>query len=105
MSSRLLSLIRKEFIQILRDPRTLALTIVYPIMMLLLLGYAATNDVRNIPLAVYDQDKSDSSRQLLDAYQAADYFILTYEVESPDEITLLIDFRKSESCYYHSSRL
>ena len=97
MSSRLLSLIRKEFIQILRDPRTLALTIVYPIMMLLLLGYAATNDVRNIPLAVYDQDKSDSSRQLLDAYQAADYFILTYEVESPDEITLLIDSGKAKA--------
>ncbi len=97
MSSRLLSLIRKEFIQILRDPRTLALTIVYPIMMLLLLGYAATNDVRNIPLAVYDQDKSDSSRQLLDAYQAADYFILTYEVESPDEITLLINSGKAKA--------
>jgi ABC-2 type transport system permease protein len=97
MSSRLLSLIRKEFIQIIRDPRTLALTIVYPIMMLLLLGYAATNDVRNIPLAVYDQDKSDSSRQLLDAYQAADYFILTYEVESPEEITLLIDSGKAKA--------
>ena len=97
MSSRLLSLIRKEFIQIIRDPRTLALTIVYPIMMLLLLGYAATNDVRNIPLAVYDQDKSDSSRQLLDAYQAADYFILTYEVASPEEITLLIDSGKAKA--------
>ena len=97
MSSRLLSLIRKEFIQILRDPRTLALTIVYPIMMLLLLGYAATNDVRNIPLAVYDQDKSNSSRQLLDAYQAADYFILTYEVKSPDEITLLINSGKAKA--------
>ena len=92
MPSRLLSLIRKEFIQIARDPRTLCITFVFPIMMLLLLGYAATNDVRNIPLAVYDQDKSDASRQLLDAYRAADYFNFTYEVGSSEEIEKLIDF-------------
>lgn len=91
MPSRLISLIRKEFIQIARDPRTLVLTFVFPIMMLLLLGYAATNDVRNIPLAVYDQDKSDASRMLLDAYRAADYFNFAYEVGSSEEIEKLID--------------
>ncbi len=91
MPSRLLSLIRKEFIQIARDPRTLVLTFVFPIMMLLLLGYAATNDVRNIPLAVYDQDKSDASRMLLDAYRAADYFNFAFEVASSEEIEKLID--------------
>ena len=91
MPSRLASLIRKEFIQIVRDPRTLALTFVFPILMLFLLGYAATNDVRNIPLAVFDQDRSDASRQLLDAYRAADYFNFAYEVGSEDEIASLID--------------
>ena len=91
MPSRLASLIRKEFIQIVRDPRTLALTFVFPILMLFLLGYAATNDVRNIPLAVFDQDRSDASRQLLDAYRAADYFNFAYEVGSEDEIAKLID--------------
>lgn len=91
MRSRLGSLIRKEFIQIIRDPRTLVLTFVYPIMMLLLLGYAATNDVRNIPLAVFDQDRSAASRQLLDSYRAADYFTLAYEARSTDEIKQLID--------------
>ena len=48
-NSRLISLIRKEFIQILRDPRTLVLVLVIPIMQLFLLGYAATTDVRNGP--------------------------------------------------------
>lgn len=91
MRSRLASLIRKEFIQIIRDPRTLALTFVYPIMMLLLLGYAATNDVRNIPLAVFDQDRSPASRELLDAYKAADYFVITFDADSLDEIQTLID--------------
>jgi len=88
---RLFSLIRKEFIQIIRDPRTLALTFVMPIMQLLLLGYAATNDVRNVSLAVFDQDKSASSRALLDAYRAADYFTLDYDVSSADQLRTLID--------------
>ena len=57
LNSRLFSLIRKEFIQIVRDPRTLALTFLMPLIQLVLLGYAATNDVRNVPLAVFDQDK------------------------------------------------
>ena len=72
MRSRLISLIRKEFIQIFRDPRTLAITFIMPIMMLFLLGYAATNDVRNIALAVYDQDRTPASRSLIEAYRVAD---------------------------------
>mgnify|MGYP001355679988 FL=1 len=90
-NSRLLSLIRKEFIQIRRDPRTLALTILLPIVQLVLLGYAATNDVRNVPMAVFDQDKSAASRDLLDAYRTADYFKLTYDVQSEEELHRLIE--------------
>ncbi len=89
--SRLISLIRKEFIQIVRDPRTLALTFVMPVMMLFLLGYAATNDVRNVPLAVFDQDKSPASRSLLDAYRTADYFRITYTVSSEADLRSLIE--------------
>jgi len=88
---RLISLIRKEFIQILRDPRTLVLVLVIPVMQLFLLGYAATNDVRNVPLAVYNQDRGPAARQLLDAYKAADYFQLAYEVYSEEELRELID--------------
>lgn len=90
-NSRLRSLIRKEFIQIRRDPRTLALTFLLPVIQLFLLGYAATNDVRNVPLAVFDQDKSAESRELLDAYRAADYFQLCYDVQSEDELRALIE--------------
>lgn len=91
LGSRLLSLVRKEFIQIVRDPRTLALTILMPVMQLVLLGYAATNDVRNVPLAVLDQDRSAASRALLDAYRAADYFRLVYVVDAEEELQTLID--------------
>lgn len=90
-NSRLLSLIRKEFIQIVRDPRTLALTFMMPVVQLFLLGYAATNDVRNVPLAVFDQDKSAESRSLLEAYRAADYFQVAYDVNSEAELTQLVN--------------
>lgn len=90
-NSRLVSLIRKEFIQIMRDPRTLALTFALPVMQLILLGYAATNDVRNIPIAVFDQDRSAPSRELLDKFRAADYFALSYEAGSEEELRALVD--------------
>jgi ABC-2 type transport system permease protein len=88
---RLQSVIRKEFIQIIRDPRTLILIIFIPIMQLLLMGYAATTDVRNVPLAIFDQDRGMEARVLLDAYRAADYFHLAYDVDSLDEVLSLID--------------
>jgi ABC-2 type transport system permease protein len=97
MNSRLLSIIRKEFIQIVRDKRALAIILIIPIMQLFLLGYAATNDVRNIPLAVYDQCHCTESRTLLDAYRAADYFRLAYTVGSEDEIRLLIEQGKARA--------
>jgi ABC-2 type transport system permease protein len=90
-NSRIFSVIRKEFQQILRDPRTLAMIIIIPIMELFLLGYAATTDVRNISMAVWDQSKTTESRALLDAFRAADYFILEYFVGSADEYQALIE--------------
>ncbi len=90
-NTRLAALIRKEFIQIRRDPRTLALVLVIPIMQLFLLGYAATNDVRNVPMVVFDQDRGPAARQLLDAFRAADYFRLAYDVDSEAELRNLID--------------
>jgi len=91
MNSRLMSIIRKEFIQIFRDVRTLVMILIIPIMQLFLLGYSATNDVRNIPLAVLDQSRSPESRALLDAYRAADYFRIAYSVQSEAEIEMLIE--------------
>jgi ABC-2 type transport system permease protein len=90
MNSRLFSLIRKEFIQIIRDPRTMGLIVVIPIIQLFLLGYSATSDVRNIPLVVFDQNRTPASRELLDAYRAADYFAIKFDVDSENELRDLI---------------
>ena len=91
MNSRLVSIIRKEFIQIFRDPRTLGLILVMPIVQLFLLGYAATTDVKNVPIAVLDQSRTPDSRALLDAFRAADYFTIDYAVQSEEEIQILIE--------------
>ena len=90
-NARLMALIRKEFIQIIRDPRALVITFLLPVIMLLMLGYAATNDVRNVELGVWDQDNSPASRAFIEAYQAADYFKLEYRVGSEDELRTLMD--------------
>ncbi len=97
MNLRLFSIIRKEFIQIIRDPRTLILVILMPIMQLFLLGYAATTDVRNISLAVWDQSQSPQSRSLLDAFRAADYYRISYSVGSEDEYRALIENGKARA--------
>ncbi|HEX8990363.1 MAG TPA: ABC transporter permease [Anaerolineales bacterium] len=91
MILRLSSIVRKEFIQIIRDPRTLMLIIVMPIVQLFLLGYAATTDVKNIPLAIWDQSHTSESRNLLEAFRAANYFRIAYTVESQGEYRALIE--------------
>jgi len=91
MNSRLVSIIRKEFIQIFRDPRTLVLIIVMPMLQLFLLGYAATTDVKNISLAVWDQSHSPQARALLDAFRSANYFSIDYSVGSDQEYRDLIE--------------
>ena len=58
---RLGFLIRKELIELRRDPRLFGIVIVAPIIQLTILGYAATTDVRNVPIVVADGDRSPQS--------------------------------------------
>ncbi|HEX9388923.1 MAG TPA: ABC transporter permease [Anaerolineales bacterium] len=91
MNSRLLAIICKEFIQAFRDRRTVIIILIMPVMQLFLLGYAATTDVKNIAIAVWDQNQTPQSRALLDAFRAADYFQIAYTVDSQDEMQILIE--------------
>jgi len=97
LNSRLISLIRKEFIQIIRDPRTLVMVLIIPVMQLFLLGYAATNDVRNVPLAVIDYDRGPEARALLEAYRNADYFQAAFDIDSEAEMRQLIDMGEARA--------
>ena len=89
--NRVWTIMRKEFIHIIRDPRTLGLVIIMPLMMLLLLGYAMAADIEDITMAVADQSKTDISREFLDRYQVSGYFMITHYVDSEAEILALID--------------
>ncbi|MEW5960371.1 MAG: ABC transporter permease, partial [Chloroflexota bacterium] len=91
MLFRLYHLVYKEFIHIRRDPRTLAIMIVMPLVMLILLGYAATTDIEHLRTAVYDGDKSVQSRNLIETYQASNYFDIVTYVPREADLTYLID--------------
>lgn len=75
----------------MRDPRTLVIMIVMPLIMLTLLGYAATTDIEHLRTAVYDADKSSQSRDLIEAYQASNYFDIVAYVENEADLRYLID--------------
>ena len=91
MKTRLISIIRKEFIQLFRDKRLLALIMILPLVQMILLGYAFNNDIRDMPMAVFDQSRSAESRRLLEDYQSSDYFQLKYTVRSDAELRQLIE--------------
>ncbi len=87
----LLSLIKKEFIQIKRDPRTLGLIIYLPIFMLIIYGYGITYDVRKVPLAIYDAENSPESRDILRDFINSGYFSLKYVATSEEDAERAID--------------
>ncbi len=91
MLFRLGHLVSKEFIHIRRDPRTLGIMIMMPLVMLILLGYAATTDIEHLRIAIYDGDKSSESRQLIEAYRASNAFNIVQYVNREDELAYLID--------------
>lgn len=91
MFERIKQMIIKEFIQVFRDRRMIAIVFFTPVMQLLAFGYAVTTDVNNISTAVYDLDKSYESRELMRRLESSGYFNVRYFAESPDEIQELLD--------------
>ena len=87
---RLRALMRKELTHMRHDPRTVVVILIMPILQLVLLGYAANTDVKNVVTAVYDQDQTAASRSLLDAFRNTGFFSLDYVAYSNDDITRLI---------------
>jgi len=81
----------KEFIQISRDRRTLALLIIMPMMQLMIYGYGINTDVKHLPTYVYDQDRSYLSRRLINAFTQSDYFTVKFQVSSLKEADSALD--------------
>jgi ABC-2 type transport system permease protein len=91
MSSRILYMMYKECIHIVRDPRTLAVMFLMPVLQLILLGYSVSTDVEHLPTALLDQDLTPQSRDLIEAYRASGYFDITLHVSTEEELRRLID--------------
>ncbi|GJQ36626.1 MAG: transport permease protein [Anaerolineaceae bacterium] len=88
---RMATIVRKEWLHIIRDPRTLGLVIFMPVMMLVLLGYAVANDVEDLPLAVADLSHTDASRALVEKFTASGFYMVTHTAQSEAEILDMLD--------------
>ena len=89
-----LSFVRKEFIHILRDPRSLLILLVMPQIMVMLPGFVIKNEVKDIRIAVLDQSHDVYTQQITERLAANKYFIDKGEVQTEAEATEL--FRKGE---------
>jgi ABC-2 type transport system permease protein len=89
--TRVLHLFRKELIELAREPRLFGIAFLAPIIQLGLLGYAATTDVKDVPLVVVDPDRSSESRALIARFQASANFKLVALLDSTDEIDRWLD--------------
>ena len=82
MRSCIWPIMKKEFIEIWRDRRSLAFVLTMPVLMLLLYGYGISSDVKRVPLAVYDLDGQPPARELVRRFTSTDYFVVTAQVGS-----------------------
>ena len=83
---RLMAVTAKETGEIIRDPITIGVSVLLPLVMLFLFGYAISLDVENVALGVLDQDKSPASRALTDSFVQSGYFSLISDFKSVDEV-------------------
>jgi ABC-2 type transport system permease protein len=83
---RLLAMAYKEALQIWRDPRSLAIALIMPLMQMGLLGYGVSLDIKHVPLCVYDQENSQLSRAIDSRFQAAGWFSITHVLHSQADL-------------------
>lgn len=87
---RFYAFVKKEFLHIFRDKRTLVILFGIPIVQLLLFGYALSNEVRNVKVVVADYAKDDQSREIINRIQASPWFQLVGTAESPMQYESLL---------------
>jgi len=89
---RIVAMAYKEILQIRRDPRSLLIILVIPLVQLFIFGYAVNLDVRHIPLCVYDQGGTQTSQDLLKHFQATDYFNIVRVSDNYKDVVRNIDY-------------
>ena len=102
---RVRAIMTKEFRQILRDRRSLGVLLFLPLFLLVMFGYAISLDVRHVPLAVYDAEKSPQSRRLVEEFRHSEYFDLKYDLASTAEIDELLGRERARAVAGDPERL
>jgi ABC-2 type transport system permease protein len=88
---RILAIARKEFLHITRDPRMLGIILIMPLIQLFLYSYALSFDVKHLPTATLDMDKSAISRQYINALQQSNYFEINRFLSSYSEVDRVLE--------------
>ena len=88
---RLSKIIKKEFIQLGRDRRLLPMVIMMPIIQLFMFGFVVSTDIKHLPTVIYDQDKSQLSRDLEKRFTNAGYFDINIYAENEHDIQKALD--------------
>ncbi len=91
MWERILTVLRKEFRSVLRDPRMRLIVFGLPIIQTLIFGYAVTLDVRHVRMAVVDRDQTPASRDLISRFTGSSCFDAVAFTQSPRKAARLID--------------
>jgi ABC-2 type transport system permease protein len=92
---RIKAIARKELIQIRRDPLSLAMAFLMPVLLLFIFGYAITLDINNITTIVYDLDRSALSRELISQLTASGYFSVVRYADDGKDIDNYLDAGKA----------
>lgn len=91
-----MAIAKKEIFHITRDPFTLALALLLPVMMVSIFGLAIEFNVQNIKIAVFDEDRTTSSRKLLDTLSSSHYFLIN-PAKNQIEAIHLVDEQKDRA--------
>ncbi|WP_028228581.1 ABC transporter permease [Paraburkholderia ferrariae] len=83
---RLLAMAYKETLQIWRDRRSLAIALLMPLMQMALLGYGVSLDIRHVPLCIHDEERSQTSRELVQSFIASGWFSAVVLSESERDV-------------------
>lgn len=95
--NRFMTIVKKEFIQVKRDPISLRIPFIMPIVLMLLFGYAVNTQVDKIPTVILDQSSSVESRQYVDSFKSNEYFDIKYTANDEQELKKLIDEGKAKA--------
>lgn len=91
-AQRLKAIARKELLQVLRDPRSLMIALLMPLLQMVLLGYGVSLDIKHIPVCTFDREASQHSEALLKRFQASEYFRIAEVAPNYHAVTEALDY-------------